>query len=211
MKNLLPRIKHVCLKKFREIARITQSELAEMVGVSNAAIIAIEGGYLPMSVKMARRIMSSSGVLPRSLLDPKGRPLDLDSRPYTREQYAAFRDAQKLRFDTDSKKILLPKGSSERIKSGLAEHRALSSAAAIIGKLPILDQLWMEWLVSTLETLGLAEWFIAETRGQKGYGGKARLLDILRSIDQTEHPSTHLAFKNYVQKIVRHRRRGKES
>lgn len=151
--------------------------------------------------------MSSSGALSRSLLEPTGRPLDLDSQPYTRERYVAFRDAQKLRFDTDSKKILPPKGTSERIESSLAEHRALSRAAAITGKLAIVDQLWMEWLVSTLETLGLAEWFISEIRGRKGSGSKARLRDILDSIDHIEHPSTQLAFKKYVQKIVRHRRR----
>ena len=182
-----------------------------MIGVSDAAIIAIEAGHLPMSAKMARRIMSSSGVLSHSLIEPTGRPLGLDSRPYTREQFTAFQDAQKLRFDPKSKKIFLPEGSKERIKSGLAEHGALSRAAAITGKLPVVDQLWMEWLVSTLETLGLAEWFFGEMRNQKGYGGKTRLLDLKRAIDPTEHPSTHLAFKNYVQKIVRHPRRGKES
>jgi DNA-binding XRE family transcriptional regulator len=202
MKNLLPRIKHVCLKKFREIAGITQSELAEMVGVSNAAIIAIEAGNLPMSVKMARRIMSSSGVLPRSLLDPKGRPLDLDSRPYTREHYAAFRDAQKLKFDPNRKKILLPKGSMQRIESALAEHRALSTAAAINGKLRVLDQLWMEWLVSTLETLNLAEWFIVKMKTINKHNGKVRLVEILQTIERNENPATHAAFKNYLHKVI---------
>ena len=204
-----PRIKHSCLKQFREIAGITQSELAKMIGVSDAAIIAIEAGHLPMSAKMARRIMSSSGVSSDSLMKPTGRPLDLDSQPYTREKFKAY--AEKLRFDPKSKKVLPPKGSGERIESGLAEHRALSRAAAITGKLPVVDQLWMEWLVSTLEALSLGEWFIAEMRQHKGPGGKARLPDMLRAIDSTEHPSTHLAFKNYVQKIVRHPRRGKES
>ena len=175
-----------------------------MIGVSDAAIIAIEAGYLPMSAKMARRIMSNTGVSSDSLIEPTGGPLDLDSRPYTREQFTAFQDAQKLRFDPKSKKIRLSKVSEERIESGLAEHRALSRAAAFTGKLPVVDQLWMEWLVSTLETLGLAELFFAGMR-------KTRLRDFLRAIDPTEHPSTHLAFKSYVQKIVRHRRRGKES
>jgi ABC-type lipoprotein export system ATPase subunit len=64
----------------------------------------------------------------------------------------------------------------------------------------------MEWLVSTLETLGLAEWFISVIRGQRG-SGKVRILDILHSIDHIEHPSTQLAFKKYVQKILRRRRR----
>ena len=62
MKRRPHRVKHACLKQVREIAKITQSELAKMIGVSDAAIIAIEAGYLPMSVKMARRIMSHSGV-----------------------------------------------------------------------------------------------------------------------------------------------------
>jgi DNA-binding XRE family transcriptional regulator len=199
------------LKQFREIAGITQSQLAKMIGVSDAAIIAIEAGYLPMSAKMARRIMSSSGVLSHSLMEPTGHPLSLDSRPYTREQYANFREAQKLRFDAKSKKILPPKGSAERIESGLAEHRALSRAAAITGKLRIADQLWMEWLISTLETLDLAEWFILEMRGRKSGAGKGRLIDIINSIDRTEHPSTHLAFKKYAKKIVQHRGRVKSS
>jgi len=210
MKRQPYRVKHACLKQFREIAGITQSELAKMIGVSDAAIIAIEAGYLPMSAKMARRIMSSSGALSRSLLEPTGRPLDLDSQPYTRERYVAFRDAQKLRFDTDSKKILLPKGTSERIESSLAEHRALSRAAAITGKLAIVDQLWMEWLVSTLETLGLAEWFIAEVQGQKRGARNRTLVNILNSIDREEHPSTHAAFKKYAQEIVR-RGRGRSA
>jgi len=147
MKRPPHRVKHACLKQFRGIAGITQSELAKMIGVSDAAIIAIEAGYLQMSAKMARRIMSRSGVLWRSLLEPTGRPLDLDSQPYTHERYIAFRDAQKLKFDPDSRKILLPKGTSQKIESSLAEHRALSRAAAITGKLPIVEQLWREWLV----------------------------------------------------------------
>jgi hypothetical protein len=182
-----------------------------MIGVSDAAIIAIEAGRLPMSMKMARRIMSNSGVLPRSLLDPKGRPLDLDSRPYTREHYAAFRDAQKLLFDANSKKILRPKDSMERIKSALAEHRALSTAAAINGKLPVVDQLWMEWLVSTLETLNLADWFIVEMKQANKRNGKVRLTDILQTIERNENPATHAAFKNYLHKIISPRQQATKS
>lgn len=94
--------KNLALIRLREIAGITQRELAQIVGKNLTTIKVLELGRLKLSQKLAEKISLETGISAKWLLDKMAEtePVDIMGRPYTKATFDAAREKYCLPPDT---------------------------------------------------------------------------------------------------------------
>lgn len=133
------RLPHRCLKALRKACQMTQSQLAEKIGVSKNSISSLEVGRSKLSRAMAMRIWRATGADPLSLLDPKGEPT-YNRRPYTFESFEQHHSVSVLKGE-------LP---PEMSAWGHTAIDTLLHAAAAKGRLHAVSYVIGEFITKTI-------------------------------------------------------------
>jgi DNA-binding XRE family transcriptional regulator len=78
------------IKLVREATGFSQEQFARLVGHSKDTIQAIEIGRHKPSRLLAEKIFIQTGAIPETLLNGRGRPLDIEGEPYTSDSFARW-------------------------------------------------------------------------------------------------------------------------
>lgn len=133
-----PSKKKHTLAVLRRIIGLNQTEMAELMGCSKAAVQSIELGRLKLSDKLLEAVVLKTGISPKWLLDgdPEMPPVTTDGKTkFTQDFY------QKNTLSHEAGGAFSKIGAEEGFKNGVRELAIIFAAAYAKGEIPLADYL----------------------------------------------------------------------
>ena len=173
--------KNQAIRKLREILKITQSQMAEMIGASKSAVVSWENGRKKLSARMAQRLLFATGAHPGYLLRGRLRSFFFGEAPYTRASYEknlgikqASSVEEYLEVGTDSlfliyKAASMPKNKDQTRLFPVAEsfEQWLEDTANEFGLKPAIQSILKKRTFTDSLTLTYDEWRTGTTKAIK--------------------------------------------
>ena len=140
------RVPNHAIKHVRKAMGLNQSELGNLLGLTQSYVANIETGRFPTTMNFAVRLAGKSGADVSSIFKGIENPLDYDGRVYTEISYLLFKEARTEILNQDD------------YNKSISEIKLAIHAAADIGKRKVFINILNTTLIDTIQAVdGLGE------------------------------------------------------